>query len=327
MNRLSPAFVGLCFLLGACSGQGNEDNTDGTPEPTAGSGGMVAVGGELPAVGGTPEAGGAPSIAGGGSGGEAIAGGGSGGTEPTLGGTGGASGGMGGGAGAAGTGGKAPIDFSIWQLQLPTGSGSSPDTISPAKLAMDYSSAYFKKVDDGGYAFMDPAKGVTTSGSDHPRSELRESNANGGEATWTSTGTNIMNVSGKVTLMSGGTKGSTTVAQVFVADSNTLCELQYNGSQFKVFYEESKGNGQGPDTLAGTFPINTKYTFTLSLSKGVLDVSINDKVLWTKKPSSAVSGKKFYFKVGNYDQTSSAGTPNTTPYTVVEAYTVDVEHS
>ncbi len=327
MNRVSPAFVGLCFLLGACSGPGNEGNTDGTPDPTAGSGGMVASGGELPALGGSPEAGGAPGTAGGGTGGDAVAGGGSAG-ESMLGGAGGTSGSTGGSAGAAGTGGKPPIDFSIWQLQLPTGSGTSPDTISSAKLLAGYESAYFKKADDGGYVFMDPAHGIHTPGSTRCRSEFREMKGTAGAA-WSSSGTNVMDVSGKVTLMSGGSKGSTTVGQVFVAgdNGNTLCELQYNGSQFKVFYEESKGNGEGPFTLAGTVAMKTKYTFTLSLTKGVLDVSINGKVLWTRKPTSAVSGKTFYFKVGNYDQTTSEGTPTTTPYTEVEAYTIDVVHS
>ena len=47
----------------------------------------------------------------------------------------------------------------------------------------------------------------------------------------------------------------------------------------------------------------------------------------TARGAHAVSGKKFYFKVGNYDQTSSAGTATTTPYTQVEAYTIDVVHN
>jgi len=35
---------------------------------------------------------------------------------------------------------------------------------------------------------------------------------------------------------------------------------------------------------------------------------------------------RLYFKVGNCDQSSTAGTPSTTPYSIVEAYKVDVVH-
>ncbi|MEO7035950.1 MAG: polysaccharide lyase family 7 protein [Polyangiaceae bacterium] len=229
-------------------------------------------------------------------------------------------------AGPAGSAGKPLIDFSIWQLQLPTGSGANPDTVSPQDLPA-YSSAYFKRADDGGYVLMDPKTGITTSGSQHPRTELREGNATGGLAAWASSGTNTLTVSGKVMLMSGGAQGSTTVAQVFVSGSNTLLELQYNGSQFKAFYEESKGNPEPTVTLGGTYPLNTKYTFIVAYSANVLTVNINGKVLYTKLPSSAVSGKRFYFKVGNYDQTADPGTPSTTPYTQLEEYKIDVVHS
>ena len=136
-----------------------------------------------------------------------------------------------------------------------------------------------------------------------------------------------MTVTGKVTLLSGGSKGSATIAQVFVADSNTLCELQYNGSGLSLFYEESKGNGESPVDLKTPIAMNTKYTFAVGYSKGLLTVNVNGKQVYSRTPSSAVSGKKFFFKVGNYDQTASPGTPSTTPYTQVEVYSVDVAHS
>jgi hypothetical protein len=267
---------------------------------------------------------------GGGSAGDGVAGANSAGGDPSDAGgaqsMGGGDGGVGGSTGSAGGAAKGPIDYSMWQLELPIGNGS-PTTVPPKTLLAGFSNAYFFAAPDGGQMFMDPEHGVAFSGSVHPRSEMRETQPDGSEAMWTSSGTNTMTVTGKVTLLSGGNSGSATIAQVFVADSNTLCELQYNGSGMKLFYEESKGNGESPVDLKTSIPMNTKYTFILGYSKGLLTVNLNGKQVYSRTPSSAVSGKKFFFKFGNYDQTASPGTPNTTPYTDVEVYSVDVTHS
>lgn len=213
-----------------------------------------------------------------------------------------------------------PIDFSIWELQLPVGSGTSPMTVAPPELAT-FSDIYFYMGDDGGQMFMDPATGVTTSGSVHPRSELRESNATGGAANWSPAGTNTMTVSGKV--VKGG---GVTIAQVFNGPrSITLGELQYSSGGFSLFYEEAKGAG-GSTGLGNAVPLDTKYTFTMGFSKNVLTVSINGKQVYSHTPSAGILGSTFYFKVGNYDQTATTGTPGTTAHSLVEVYSVDVVH-
>jgi len=128
----------------------------------------------------------------------------------------------------------------------------------------------------------------------------------------------------------GGSSGDVTVAQVFNgSDSIPLCELQYsNGAHgFKMFYEEAKGGGGSPIDLNTPVALNEKYTFTLSLSKGVLTATINGAQVYTHTPSASVLGKSFYFKFGNYDQTTSMGSISATPYTVVEAYSVAVVHN
>ncbi len=72
--------------------------------------------------------------------------------------------------------------------------------------------------------------------------------------------------------------------------------------------------------------LNIRYTFTLSLTKGIATVNINGKDVYTKTPSASILTKKFYFKFGAYDQSTSSGPENATPYTLVETYTVDVVH-
>jgi hypothetical protein len=57
-----------------------------------------------------------------------------------------------------------------------------------------YEDDYFYLAEDGGQIFMDPATGITTSGSQHCRTELREQTPGAGSAAWASTGTNTMTV-------------------------------------------------------------------------------------------------------------------------------------
>jgi hypothetical protein len=233
------------------------------------------------------------------------------------------------GPGVAGTASlAASIDYSIWLLQLPIGSGSSPATVSSSQLAAGYTSNYFYKAADGGQAFMDPATGVTTSGSEHCRTELRELTSAGAQAAWTASGTNSMTVSGRVLKVGGGLSGAVTVGQLFNGtDSIPLCELEFStrAGGFKLLYEEAKGAGTRTD-LGAPIALNTPYTFTLALSSGELRVTVNGKQVYTHAPSASTLAKKFYFKFGNYDQTATAGAVSATPYTVVEAYSVRVVH-
>jgi len=104
--------------------------------------------------------------------------------------------------------------------------------------------------------------------------------------------------------------------------------LEYAGSLggFQILYEEAKGGGTYIN-LNAPIALNSRYTYTLALSKGVLTVTVNGRVAFTRTPSAGTLGKRFYFKAGNYDQTSSQGRVSTTPYSVVEVYGVEVVHN
>jgi Alginate lyase len=319
--------LGACFVLVACSGAAGVDG--GTPGNSAGASGATGTAGQSAAgsttAGGPSETAGSPSANGG---------------TTTLGGAAGTAGdgerggdvtasGTGGGAGTAGKGpGNAPIDYSVWQLQLPIGSGTSPTTVSSAELLAGFSNEYFYVAPDGGQMFMDPATGVTTSGSQHCRTEMRELTAAGAQAAWALSGTNTLTVEGKVTLVGGGSKGNVTVAQVFNGSGSApLCELEYSVSKggFQLLYEEAKGNGTTVD-LKTPVALSARYAFVLSLSQGVLDVSINGKQVYEHTPSASLAANQFYFKFGNYDQSAAAGAISTTPYTIVEAYSAKIVH-
>jgi hypothetical protein len=287
------------------------------------------VGGGGTGLAGTSSAGGSGSSAGtssiGAAGSSAAAGSGSGGASG-AGGFGSDAGVETGGGGAGGgmptpTG---PIDFRYWVLQLPTGSGTSPDTVSSAELLAGFQNEYFYPTEGDGRAFMDPKQGVTTSGSTRCRSELREQDPAGGNAAWPSSGSHTLTVEGAVTKLGGG---NIAVAQLFNrSDSIPLGELQYStGHRFSLWYQEAKGSGNSTD-LKTSIELGAKYTFELAMTDGTFTVAINGKQVYSHRPSSGILDNEFYFKVGNYDQSTSAGTPSTTPYSIVEAYEVDVVH-
>jgi len=138
-----------------------------------------------------------------------------------------------------------------------------------------------------------------------------------------------MNVTGQVTLLGGGSSGTVTVGQVYNSDDSIpLCELQYSGSVggFVLVYEEAKGGGNTID-LQTTVDLNTQYDLQLSLTNGMLTVSINGQQVYSHTPSANILTKNFYFKCGNYDQTTTAGEVTTTPYTIVEIYSLNVVHA
>jgi len=215
------------------------------------------------------------------------------------------------------------IDYSIWQLQLPSGNGS-PNVVPPMELAT-YSDPYFEKADDGGQIFMDPPTGVTTGGSAHPRTELREVHASNGSTSWSPAGTNTLTVTGKAITCS-----SCTIAQVFNdTESITLAELQYSsdgGGGLKLFYEEAKGKGDIPLDLGVQLPLGQWYTFVLSFSDDLLTVSVDGTQLYARLPSAPMLADDFYFKVGDYDQKAVAGPVSTEVSSRIENYAIDVAH-
>jgi hypothetical protein len=348
MKYLCPVFAGFCSILVACNGVVDGDvggassssggssggSSPGSITPPVNTGGSTGSGGSAGSSGSGGSVGVDPGEGSGGSTGSGGRSGSGGSTSPpdAL----GAGGTMGGDAGndmarppdgpstLPPAPGGTPIDFRIWSLQLPTGSGTSPTTISSSQLLAGYTSPYFYKATDGGYMFMSPQAGVTTPGSQHTRTEMRENSPGGGQASWPSTGTNEMSVTGKVHKVGG----TVAIGQLFIGtDSIPLCELFYIGStnQFQLLYEEAKGAGENIKLNTGT-PLNTMYTFKLALNNGQLIVTINDKVAYTRRPGAGTLGKRFYFKVGNYEQRSVRGTPTTTPFTVVQVYKAEVVH-
>ncbi|MGX6608125.1 polysaccharide lyase family 7 protein [Micromonosporaceae bacterium Da 78-11] len=164
------------------------------------------------------------------------------------------------------------FNLAVWQLQLPTGSPGSPETISPARLkgAGGYTNpAYFwTDKNDGSMTFWAPEKGVTTPNSNYARSELREMNSNGSAADWTLAGNHTLTANLRIVSV---TK-NVAVGQVHLGSGGSstkpLLELYYrpNGDLF-LGTENSPAGGQTLHKV-GTVALGTKWTYGLTVAHG-----------------------------------------------------------
>ncbi|KAI1185475.1 polysaccharide lyase family 7 protein [Nemania serpens] len=207
------------------------------------------------------------------------------------------------------------FDLAPWNLQLPTGSAGSVDTI----LARD-----LKGCDgyEGPTFYTDPTTAAivllapgnpsetgcaTTSGSAHCRTELREVNpSSGSNAAWSPAGTNVLRVSMKVVAADDGSHG-TAIGQVFAsAASKPIAEMYYSQAGKIVVGVKPNPDGDQIVTQVGTVPVGTTFNYVIEYSKNVLSITINGKK--TQLSTYDWGSPASYFKAGNYNQAKSATT-------------------
>jgi hypothetical protein len=192
------------------------------------------------------------------------------------------------------------FDMSVWDLQLPIGSPGSPTTISSAQLQAGFTDAYFFTGSDGAMNFFDPGVNcVTTPNSTHCRSELRETNP----AVWTSSGTNTLSATLKVT-QAGGAPVIGQIHDDPAVSVRPLIELFYtSGGTISAGVEQCLGGGCETRTTVGNVPPGTTFSYVISYSHNKLTVSINGGS--PVNLSTPILGVGGYFKAGDYGQSAS----------------------
>ena len=218
------------------------------------------------------------------------------------------------------------FDLAIWQLQLPTGSPGSPDTITPARLkgANGYTnpSYFWTDKNDGSMTFWAPEKGVTTPNSKYARSELREMNRDGSAANWTLAGNHTLSAQLRIVSVTR----NVAVGQVKLGtggpSTKPLAELYYraNGDIY-LGTQISPTEGQTLHKV-GSVAVGTKWTYVLNVSGNTLSLTVNGSRTTYGIPSS-FNPYRQYFKAGSYNQSSSESTSNGAK---VKFYSLTVAH-
>lgn len=237
------------------------------------------------------------------------------------------------------------LDLKNWKLTLPVGREDEVDRAAeirqpclakacydPGKKMYDnpafkepYSSEYFRLIDDRkGVVLRAPVDGVTTSGSDNARTELRElfeadDEGKEVEASWSNEdGVHTMELDAAITA-TPAKYPSVVTAQIHDGEDDVVL-VKLRGS--RLFVDADGGDFQR--TLDDDYQLGAKFTLRITASEGVIEVEYNDQ----KSVTYERSGDTFYFKAGVYNQSNLDKVPDEDPrsYGEVVIYKLAVTH-
>lgn len=195
---------------------------------------------------------------------------------------------------------KDVLNLTNWKLTLPIG---GPEEKSSSQLRAGYESQYFYTACPGpAVVFYAPASGSTTSGSDNPRSELREMTANGTKrAEWNmKSGTHTMTIVQAITRRPKRSDGQNPVVAGQIhddADDVTVARLQ---GPHLVATRDDKTSGPGTFILIPNYKLGTYFTLKMVANASGTTYYING----VKKGTISMvrNGSGCYFKAGAYTQ-------------------------
>ncbi|HSC84918.1 MAG TPA: polysaccharide lyase family 7 protein [Pseudomonas sp.] len=202
------------------------------------------------------------------------------------------------------------IDLNTWNLSIPVGEPAT--TINTPLLANGYQDDYFKNI-DGTLFFWAPVNGSTTLNAKYPRSELRETYADGKLRNWYYTAAdNYLKAALKVTQVPS--TGKIVIGQIHTADSNEppiKLSYQYkstsNTGSIVAIYRLAPGLATQSVAILNGVPLGQSFTYTIRLTPGgTLTVYVKTPsittVRWTARLDPAWAAQSMYFKAGNYVQ-------------------------
>lgn len=216
------------------------------------------------------------------------------------------------------------MDLSEWYVTLPVGAPDDPETIrQPALQNFSDPNFFYWSVPLQAAVFRAHCGGVTTTGSQYPRTELRE--MKGSElADWDITkGTHTM-ISKHAVLHLPDLKPEVVVAQVhrYTADLFVIhAQRQENGRLRLIAKNEKTIYGVLSDSWGMGDPFNLK----IEAKKGEINVYFED--FGVSKATFSADSKRNYFKTGAYTQSSINNGEDFNAFSEVALFSVDVKHS
>lgn len=202
------------------------------------------------------------------------------------------------------------LDLTGWKVNLPAG---NQQVMQPA-LASFYDDA-FRVV--AAVQFTAPCGGEPQAGSKYPRSELREMNADGSNASWSTTsGVHTMDLTQRITHLPV-VKPQVVCGQIHsVTDYLIMVEL--DNHKLYVRYRNEMAGVLDPDYQLGTY-----FDMKIQASGGYVDIFYNG----TRLVHQAMDANDCYFKAGCYVQSNTSTGDLPTAYGQVEITRLVVSHS
>jgi hypothetical protein len=187
------------------------------------------------------------------------------------------------------------LDLNNWYLGLPTGADEDPTDIHQPELNTFSEEPWFQVNEDcTAVIFRSAVDGVTTEGSDYPRSELREMTDGGQEeAAWSADdGTHVMVVREAIVAVPND-KPHVVSAQVHGGDDD-LTVFRLEGSSLYI----TNGDDSNHHLVTDNYQLGTEFEAKFVAHDGVIDAYYNGELQTTIE----AEGDGNYFKAGAYTQ-------------------------
>jgi hypothetical protein len=220
------------------------------------------------------------------------------------------------------------IDLGSWNLSIPV--GFPPKTIETSHLVRGYDGKYFESHSNKIF-FWSPVTGTRTENAKYPRSELRETWADGTLHNWKyPDADNFLNATLEVNQVPSS--GKIVIGQIHAYESTEpMVKVEYQYKQ-----KQSAGNivvkvrNRFDDKhsrvvkLAEGVSLNERFKYVIHLSRrGELSVSARD-MNWKTKVSATWRDKPLYFKAGVYTQDNKGYSSEGGKATF---YNLDIDHN
>lgn len=219
------------------------------------------------------------------------------------------------------------FDLSRWKLQLPIYTPDDPDGLLSLHTSVDevfnpalttYTSKYFYTNSDGAMRFYAPTTGDTTSGSNNPRSELRELYTDSQKSWLVTYGTAVLDGSLKIYQTPAAT-GKVVIGQIH-GDTDTDPTHFQNALAVLLYYQTGKIWAEinySPSvndrfkilttTISSSLP-SPLITYRIVMVPGAMIITLNGNSQTAIVDQSAATGwqnAQVYFKAGDYVQIST----------------------
>lgn len=218
------------------------------------------------------------------------------------------------------------LDLTNWKLTLPIGNTEHPTEIKQPQLStFSDPKWFFTDKNQHSVVFRAPVSAVTTTGSNYPRSELREMTNNGADkASWSSTsGTHEMDIEEAITEVPK-TKKHVVAGQIHDgSDDIIVIRLEYPNLYVNV-------GGKNLYTLDKNYTLGKRFSIKFLVHDGKTDVYYNNSS--TPVYTLTKNFKGAYFKAGVYTQSNcsreaSQTLCNETNLGEVRIFSLKVKHS
>ncbi|NVZ64722.1 polysaccharide lyase family 7 protein [Pseudomonas gingeri] len=204
------------------------------------------------------------------------------------------------------------IDLSTWELTIPEGTPAT--RIGTQALARGFSDEYFH-ADSGSLFFWAPVTGTLTPNTHYPRTELRETSADGRLRNWAYRDADN-SLHANLAVNQVPSSGSIVIGQIHVDhDSKPLLKLEYRykaashtGSIVaQVRADDPQAKNGALVVIARNVQLDQHFSYNIHLTpNGTLSLSAADGN-WETPLNPAWANKQLYFKAGVYVQDNHGG--------------------